>query len=387
MIPRVALGTDRLLTDRLDLIRGRRVGLITNHSGVDHRLRATADRLHESADCRLVALFGPEHGIRGDAADGDLVSGSRDARTGLPVHSLYGRTQRPEEEMLAGIEVMVYDLQDVGARFYTYLYTMSLSMEACAGQGIPFVVLDRPNPIGGRTVAGCVLEPGFASFVGLYPIPIQYGMTVGELAGLFNELFGLGVELHVVELEGWTRSMHWEETGLPWVPPSPNMPTVDTAVIYPGTCLIEGTNLSEGRGTAKPFEQLGAPWVDADLLADRLNNLDLPGVRFRPVSFRPTTSKHAGKVCHGVQLHVLDRGPFQAVRTGLEVLAALRALWPAEFAWRVPAEGIYNFDRLAGTDRLRLALDEGKPVNEILAGWTPSLDAFAERRRSFLRYA
>jgi uncharacterized protein YbbC (DUF1343 family) len=282
---------------------------------------------------------------------------------------------------------MVYDIQDVGARFYTYLYTMSLSMEACAGRGIPFVVLDRPNPINGRAVAGLILEPGFASFVGLYPIPIQYGMTVGELAILFNEVFGLGAELHVVEMAGWERGMYWEDTGLPWVSPSPNMPTVDTAVVYPGTCLVEGTNLSEGRGTTRPFEQLGAPWVDGGRLADRLNDLGLPGVRFRPVYFRPTASKHAGEVCQGVQFHVVDREPFLAVRTGLELLAAVRALWPREFAWRIPGEGIYNFDRLAGTDRVRLALEAGIPVSEVVAGWTPSLEEFAGLRRRYLRYA
>jgi len=383
----VTLGNENLFTDaHSGLIRGRRVGLITNHSGVDSLLRATADRLHASAACELVALFGPEHGIRGDAADGASVETSRDPHTGVPAYSLYGETQRPDADMLADVEVMLFDIQDVGVRFYTYLYTMSMSMEACAGRGIPFVVLDRPNPIGGEIVAGNLLDPAFASFVGLYPIPVQYGMTVGEIARLFNQVFALGADLHVVPMQGWQRHFLWDDTGLPWVAPSPNMPAVDTAVVYPGTCFFEGTNLSEGRGTTKPFEQIGAPFVDGHRLADRLNGLDLPGVRFRPVFFQPATSKHAGQVCQGVQIHVRDRSRFQAVRVGFETLAAVRQLWPGDFAWRIPAGGIYNFDRLAGTDRTRLALDEGIPVADLTATWADERRQFEQQRRSYLLY-
>jgi uncharacterized protein YbbC (DUF1343 family) len=383
----VILGNERLFDDEhVHLVRDRQVGLITNHSGVDALLRSTADRLHESGICELAALFGPEHGIRGDAADGARVETDRDPRTGAPAYSLYGKVRRPDARMLASVEVMLFDIQGVGARFYTFLYTMSMSMEACASRGVPFVVLDRPNPIGGEQVAGNLLDPAFASFVGLYPIPVQHGMTLGEIALLFNRAFAIDADLHVVPLGGWERRFYWEETGLPWVAPSPNMPTVDTAVVYPGTCFFEGTNVSEGRGTTKPFEQIGAPFIDGYHLADCLNRLALPGVRFRPVYFQPAFSKHAGQVCQGVQVHVRDRRSFQAVRTGIEMLAAVRRLWPDEFAWRVPEEGLYNFDRLAGTDRIRLALDEGIAVADLVAGWDEELERFEELRRSYLLY-
>ncbi|MBT4502789.1 MAG: DUF1343 domain-containing protein [Gemmatimonadetes bacterium] len=383
----VTLGNERLFDDeQFDLIRGQRIGLITNHSGVDSQLRATADRLHETDGCDLVALFGPEHGIRGDVADGAVVTTDRDPQTGVTAHSLYGETNKPDEHMLDRIDVMLFDIQDVGVRFYTYLYTMSLSMEACATRNIPFLLLDRPNPIGGVQIAGRVLDPPFASFVGLYPIPVQYGMTIGEIARLFNETFAIDADLHVVPLQGWKRDLFWEDTGLPWVYPSPNMPTVDTAVIYPGMCFFEGTNLSEGRGTVKPFEQVGAPFVDAYRLADYLNQLELPGVLFRPVYFQPSFGKHADQVCQGVQLHILDRSSFQAVRTGFEVIDAARRLFPDDFAWRIPGKGIYNFDRLAGTDAIRLALDRGTPVVDLVADWQPDLDRFDDLRRSFLLY-
>ena len=383
----VTLGNERLFDDeQFDLIRGQRIGLITNHSGVDSQLRATADRLHETDGCDLVALFGPEHGIRGDVADGAVVTTDRDPQTGVTAHSLYGETNKPDEHMLDRIDVMLFDIQDVGVRFYTYLYTMSLSMEACATRNIPFLLLDRPNPIGGVQIAGRVLDPPFASFVGLYPTPVQYGMTIGEIARLFNETFAIDADLHVVPLQGWKRDLFWEDTGLPWVYPSPNMPTVDTAVIYPGMCFFEGTNLSEGRGTVKPFEQVGAPFVDAYRLADYLNQLELPGVLFRPVYFQPSFGKHADQVCQGVQLHILDRSSFQAVRTGFEVIDAARRLFPDDFAWRIPGKGIYNFDRLAGTDAIRLALDRGTPVVDLVADWQPDLDRFDDLRRSFLLY-
>jgi uncharacterized protein YbbC (DUF1343 family) len=383
--PPVIPGDERLFAECADLIHGRRLGLITNPSGVDRSLRPTSERLR-AAGCQLVALFSPEHGLYGQAADGVQVAATRDPRTGVPVHSLYGATLRPDAGTLAGVDVMLFDIQDVGARFYTYLYTMSLSMEASAARGIPFVVLDRPNPNGGSTVAGALLDPAFASFVGRYPIPVQYGLTLGELARLFNEVFHLGAELHVVPLQGWRRSFCWEDTGLLWVPPSPNMPTADTARVYPGTCFCEGTNLSEGRGTAKPFEQVGAPFVDGYRLSDWLNGLDLPGAIFRAVCFQPTASKHAGQLCQGVQIHVRDRRCFQAVRTGLEILAAVRRFWPAAFAWRQPENGIHPFDRLAGTDRIRLGLERGIPVPELAAGWEEPLQAFRTLRQDFLLY-
>ena len=383
---RVVLGNEGLLEELPALVKGRRVGLITNHSGVDGDLAATADRLATSGQVDLVCLFGPEHGLRGDAADGTAVAGGRDRRTGVPVHSLYGPSRQPEAHILAGLEALIFDIQDVGARFYTYLYTMSLSMVACAEQGVPFIVLDRPNPIGGVEVEGPVLEAAFASFVGLYPIPIRHGMTVGEAARFFNGACGIGAALEVVEMRGWRRACYWEDTGLPWVAPSPNMPTVDTAVVYPGLCLCEGTNLSEGRGTTRPFEQVGAPFIDGPRLAARLNGLALPGVHFRPVYFQPTAGKYAGQVCQGVQVHVLERAAFRPVRTGLELVAAVKALWPDDFAWRVPQTGIYNFDKLAGTDQIRLQLDEGVAVEELIAGWSEAGARFAALRRQYLIY-
>ena len=383
---RVVPGCERLLADA-DLIRGRRVGLITNHSGVDARLQSTADQLHQSDLCTLVALYGPEHGIRGAAQDGEHIAHSTDERTGVPTYSLYGQVRAPDAAMLAGVELMLFDIQDVGARFYTYLYTMSLSMVACAQAGIPFLVLDRPNPIGGQAIAGNCLDPAFASFVGQYPIPVRYGLSIGELARLFNEEYGIGTELHVVAMEGWQRSFYWEDTGLPWVPPSPNMPSPETAVIYPGTCFFEGTNVSEGRGTAKPFEQFGAPFINGARLADALNSRALPGVGFRPVFFQPTAGKYAGETCEGVQVHVLDRAVFEPVGVGFEALAAVRRLYPSEFAWRVPAGGIHNFDRLAGTDQIRRALDAGATVAELQAAWDEARQAFDAIRRRYLAYS
>ncbi|NKB66000.1 MAG: DUF1343 domain-containing protein [Candidatus Latescibacteria bacterium] len=382
----VVLGNERLTAAWSDLGLGPRGGLITNHSGVDGGLVATADRLAAASGIDLVCLFGPEHGIRGDVADGAAVAGGTDQRTGVPVHSLYGPARQPDSTVLADLDALLFDIQDVGARFYTYLYTMSLSMAACAEQGVPFIVLDRPNPIGGVEIEGPVLEPAFASFVGLYPIPIRHGMSMGEAARFFNEACGIGAELIVVEMQGWQRAGYWEQTGLSWVAPSPNMPTVDTAVVYPGLCLCEGTNLSEGRGTARPFEQVGAPFVDGARLADRLNELTLPGVRFRPVYFQPTASKYAGQVCQGVQLHVLERTVFRPVRAGLELLAAVKAMWPDDFAWRVPQTGIYNFDKLAGTDQIRRQLDAGVAAEEVLDGCGQAVARFAQTRDQYLIY-
>ena len=383
---RPVLGTERLFDEHFDLIAGKRVGLITNASGVDSQLRSTADRLQNNADVKLAALFGPEHGIRGQAADGAPVGSTTDERTGLPVHSLYGPHRQPDDAMLAGLDLLLFDMQDVGVRFYTYLYTMALAMAACARRGLPFIVLDRPNPIGGLELEGNVLEPDFASFVGLYPIPVRYGLTIGEVAFLFNETFGIGANLAVVELRGWQRTSYWADTTLPWTPPSPNMPSVDTTVVYPGTCFVEGTNISEGRGTTKPFEQLGAPYLDGFRLADHLNELDLSGCRFRPVHFQPTEGKYAGEQCQGVQVHVIDRAAFVPVRTGLEIITAVRRLWSGDFAWRIPAGGIHNFDRLAGTNAVRKAIDAGTPVAEILAADHPAQEQFGEERRRFLRY-
>lgn len=382
----VRLGCERLFDDAAHLIDGHRVGLITNHSGVDRTLTATADRLHAYPHSQLVALFGPEHGIRGAAQDGEKVGTFRDPQTGVAAHSLYGDTRQPDSQMLDGIDLMLFDIQDVGVRFYTYLYTMSMSMEACAKRDIPFAVLDRPNPIGGHIFGGNILDSNFASFVGRYPIPIRYGLTIGELAQLFNSAFDIGVELHVVEMQSWQRDQYWDDTGLPWVPPSPNMPTLDTAIVYPGTCFFEGTNISEGRGTTRPFEQFGAPFVDGHHLADQLNEMQLPGAIFRPVYFQPSAGKHAGSVCQGVQLHVTQRSVFDPLRTGFAALIAVRKQSERDFAWRIPAGGIHNFDRLAGSSDLRHTIDSGCDVDELLGAWQADLVEFETLRQRHVLY-
>lgn len=397
---RVRPGLEVLLARRLELLRGRRVGLITNPTGVTPDLEGAAEALLRRG-VKVTALFAPEHGLQASAPDGMAVASGRDRRTGLPVYSLYGETPRPTPQMLREVDVLLFDMQDVGVRFYTYLWTMSYAMEAAAAAGLPFIVLDRPNPLGGHIVEGPQLEPPFASFVGRAAIPLRHSLTVGELARFFNECASapvtpaadsflrtpIGVELTVVPMEGWRREMWYDGTGLPWVPPSPAMPTLDTATLYPGTCLLEGTNLSEGRGTALPFQQVGAPWVDGYALADALNALNLPGVRFRPVRFQPTAGKWAGQECEGVHLHVTDRQALRPVTVGLQLIAAVRALHPDRFAWRPPeAEGgRWHFDLLVGSDKVRRQLEAGVSVETIAAGWEAECADFgAQRERVFL---
>lgn len=378
-------------------LKGQRVGLITNPTGVNRDLVSTVDLLHQHPDVELVALFGPEHGVRGEVQDGLPVQAATDPATGLPVYSLYGPTNKPTREMVAGLDTLAFDIQDVGARFYTYLSTMWLSLEAAAEYGLRFVVLDRPNPITGVKVEGPLLDPAFTSFVGCGPVPIRHGLTLGELALFFNDERGVGADLTVVPMAGWSRDQWYDETDLAWIPPSPNMPTLDTATVYPGTCLFEGTNLSEGRGTTKPFEWIGAPWIDGAAWARELNALDLPGVRFRPVTFVPTFArscsppeacsggppsfKFSGESCQGVQLHVRDRDCFEPVRTGLAMLATARRLWPDHFEWKTG-----HFDRLMGTDQVRLALDQGVAVEEICAGWETEEEEFLRRSRRYRLY-
>ena len=380
----LATGLDVLLREPPALLRGKRIGLITNPTGVDHELRSGIDRMAQHPALRLVALFGPEHGVRGDAQAGEHVAASKDAATGLPVFSLYGEHREPTAAMLAGIDVLVFDIQDVGARFYTYPYTLAGALRAAQRAGIPVVVLDRPNPLGGLKVEGPVLEPELASFVGEFAIPIRHGMTLGELARLFNDAFDIHAQLHVIPIEGWRRGDPEPGGTLPWVPPSPNMPTPDTALVYPGTALLEGTNVSEGRGTTRPFETIGAPFIDADVLARHMNALDLPGVVFRPTWFTPTFSKHAGLGCGGVQLHVTDAGAFVPVRTGVALLKAIHDLYPEEFRF---APGTPSFfDRLAGNAWIRQAIVQGDPVEAIEARWQPGLRRFVELRQRYLLY-
>ncbi len=372
---------------------GRRVGLVANPTSVTRALVHAADLLHAAPGVRLVALFGPEHGVRGDAQYMAAVGAERDLRTGLPVHSLYGDTPaslRPTREQLDGLDVLVFDVQDVGARYYTYQATMLLCMEAAAEAGKAFVVLDRPNPIGGVLVEGPGLRPGFESFCGLHDVAVRHGLTVGELAALFREERRLDLELTVIPCRGWRRRFSFRDTGLAWIQPSPNMPTPETALVYPGMCLLEGTNLSEGRGTTKPFELFGAPWLDGHRLAEDLAREGLPGIRFRPASFVPASDKHAGVRCHGVELVVHDPARFSAFRTGLAGVVHARRQDPARFAWRTEAyefvEGVPAFDLLCGSAREREAVEAGATVSEMSRAFAPEERAFARRRRAYLLY-
>jgi uncharacterized protein YbbC (DUF1343 family) len=384
--PPVTTGLERLFEDRVDAIRGKRFGLIANPATVDSAMRHAADRLRETG--QLKALFGPEHGIAGHAQD--HIEVEDDSAAGIPVHSLYGATRVPTPEMLEGLDALVFDVQDVGSRYYTFIWTMAHAMQACARDGKEMIVLDRPNPIDGVHLEGNLIEESHVSFVGLYPIANRHGMTVGELAELFNEEFGIGCDLTVVPMKGWVRSSWFDETGLPWVMPSPNMPTLDTATVYPGGCLFEGTNISEGRGTTRPFELVGAPWVDAHRFATELENEDLPGVFMRPASFEPAFHKFASELCGGVQQHVIDRETYRPLRTGLAIIKVLRRLWPNEFAWR---DTTYEYetekpaiDILAGNSRIREQIDADVPLAEIEDGWQADFARFEKIRTRYLLY-
>jgi uncharacterized protein YbbC (DUF1343 family) len=381
--PEVRSGVDRLASGIPPVLAGKRVGLITNHTGVTRDGRSTIDVLAAMDRLALVALFSPEHGIRGTAAPGERVASGFDERTGLPIHSLYGETRKPTPAMLRGVEALVFDIQDIGARPYTYIYTMALGMEAAREAGLPFVVLDRPNPINGVAVEGNLLEPAFATFVGMYPIPVRHGMTAGELARLFNREFGIGADLTVIEVEGWRRDQWWDETALPWVNPSPNIRRLEAAIHYPGTVFFEGTNLSAGRGSAMPFEQIGAPWLRADEVVQSMNALALPGVRFETVAFTPRTpgdGKFADTPVRGVRLVLTDREVYRPVAASLTLIATIRQLHPREFAWQVA-----HFDRLAGTDRLRHAI-ERDGLAALLREWEAEAERFRMSREPFLLY-
>lgn len=380
----VRLGIDVLMAGDAVPLRGRRVGLITNHTGRNAAGESTIDLLHEYPAVELVALYSPEHGIRGAAEAGERVASGRDARTGLPVHSLYGETRSPTSEMLEGVEVLVFDIQDIGTRYYTYVWTMALAMRAAAEHGIPFFILDRPNPIGGLQIQGNVLEPEYATFVGLYPVPMRHGLTTGELARLVNTEFGIGADLTVVPMEGWRRDMWFDETGLPWTAPSPNMPSLESATHYPGTCLFEGTNLSVGRGTPLAFQQIGAPWLDHEELARRLEAYGLPGLHVEPVVFtpeRPGDGKYGGEAVRGVRFVVTDRDHYDPTRATVAALIEIRRLHPDRLEWRSS-----HFDRLAGTDRLRRGITAGASLEEVTAGWDGQVEAFRKVREPYLLY-
>ncbi len=385
----VLLGSDRLLGS--SLLRGHRVGLVSNPASIDRRFQHTADRLLSAPDITVAALFGPQHGFDADVQDNMIETGhARDGRRQVPVYSLYSETREPTAAMLAGLDDLVIDLQDVGARIYTFVYTMANCLRAASRHGVHVIVCDRPNPIGGVRIEGPMLEPGYESFVGQFPIPMRHAMTIGELARLFNEQFGIRARLTVMEMDGWQRSMYWDETGLPWVMPSPNMPTLDTAVVYPGMVLFEGTNASEGRGTTRPFEISGAPWVDGVAASQRLNAAGYAGAWFRPVGFEPTFQKHAKQPCGGCQIHVTDRRAFAPVLTGVAVMAEYRGQDPAGFAWRQPPYEYEHvrlpIDILAGSDRLRQQIEAGVRAREIAASWEDGLREFETVRRRFLLY-
>jgi len=386
---RVVLGSERLLES--GTLAGRRVGIVCNPASIDGELRHVADRLAADTRVRLAALFGPQHGFRSDVQENMIETGhARDEIRRVPVYSLYSETREPTADMLRDLDVLVVDLQDVGTRIYTYIYTMANCLRAGRRHGVKVIVCDRPNPIGGVAVEGPMLEPGFESFVGLYPIPMRHGMTIGELARLFNEHFGIGADLDVVTMEGWHRRMYSDETGLPWVLPSPNIPTVDSTVVYPGTVLFEGTNVSEGRGTTRPFELVGAPWISAERLADAMNRLQLPGVHFRPAVFEPTFHKHAKTGCGGCQIHVVDRRLFRPVETGVALIGACRAADKSRFEWRPPPYEYEHekppIDILAGSAELRGQIEAGVTARDIARTWETSVGKFSTVRERFLAY-
>ena len=390
---RVQLGSERLLQSTR--LAGKRVGVVSNPASIDNGYGHIVDRIlalqqQGTQGVTLAAIFGPQHGFRSDVQENMIETDhAHDARRRVPVYSLYSETRQPTAEMLDALDALVLDLQDVGTRIYTYIYTMANCLMAGRTHGVPVIVCDRPNPIDGVTVEGPMLIPGYESFVGMYPIPMRHGMTIGEIARLFNEHFGIGADLEVIPMQGWQRTMYHDDTRVPWVLPSPNLPTLDSAVVYPGTVLFEGTSVSEGRGTTRPFELLGAPGVVPETFADGLNRLELPGVFFRPVIFEPTFHKHAKQTCGGCQIHVLDRQVFPAVLTGVALTAAFFKADPG-FAWRQPPyeyEAIkLPFDILAGSSELREQIEAGVAVAEIGRSWQPSVAAFERVRQSFLLY-
>lgn len=387
-------GIDVLRRSGFAALAGKRVGAIVNPTSVDADFVHLADLLAGASNVTLAALFGPEHGVRGEAQYMVAVDDvARDRRTGVPVYSLYGHSFEsltPRPAWLASLDALVFDVQDVGARYYTYIYTMALAMKAAAQAKVGFYVLDRPNPLGLEQTEGNLVGAGFRSFVGLYALPTRHGMTAGELARLLNEREGFGAELHVVRCEGLERHHWWAETGRAFIPPSPNMPTLDTALVYPGMCLGEGTNVSEGRGTCRPFEQFGAPWLDGGAVAERLEALGLPGVRFRPCSFTPTFDKFSGRSCEGAFLHVTDRRAFRSLLTGIAVFQVCRELGGADFQWRADAyefvDRVPAFDLLCGTDQVRLGLEAGRPLEQLVAGFDEQLRSFLPERERYALY-
>lgn len=404
---KVKPGVEVFLEDHLELVKGKRVGLVTNPTGVNSNLESIISLFYKNSDINLVALYGPEHGVRGNTQAGEYVSFYIDEKYKISVFSLYGQSKKPvpgmlknideymrsfdtkkdgkilEISMIESIDVLVFDIQDVGTRIYTYIATMAFCMQACTKNGIDFVVLDRPNPINGHDLEGPLLDyPEFSSFVGLYPIPVRHGMTMGELALLFNDKFlKKKANLKVIPTKGWRRRIWYDETALPWIIPSPNMPTLDTATVYPGQVYLEGTNVSEGRGTTKPFEIFGAPWIDGYELTKRFNELELPGIMFREAWFTPTFSKYKGELCGGVQLHVMDRNHFKPFETILNIIRTIMSIYPQYFKFHNE-----YFDKIMGTSKIREALEKGIDIKEIVNSCQEDLSDFSELRKSYLLY-
>jgi len=386
----VVLGLEKLLQGGTSF-RGARLGLVCNQASVDHNYQHAADLLHQHPELDLRALFGPQHGIRGDVQDNMIeTEHGIDRKTGLPVHSLYSETREPTEAMLRDIDVVVFDMQDVGCRIYTFVYTLANCMRAAKKWGKRVVVCDRPNPISGAVISGNVLEPEYASFVGQFPIPTRHGMTVAELARMFKDHFNIGCELEVVSMDVWRREYWHDETDAPWVMPSPNMPTLNSATVFPGTVHFEGTQLSEGRGTTRPFELIGAPYIDPDAYAANLNALGFPGVFFRSCGFQPTFQKHSGVSCGGVQIHVKDRKSFEPVITGVALVKLAYDMYPDQFRWKDPPyEYVYDqnpFDVISGTNKIREAIEQGSQLQEIEASWKVGLAEFRTLREGYLMY-
>ena len=405
--PAVKLGVEVLFEKHMDLIRDKRVGLITNPSGMDSHLDSIIELFRAHPDVKLVALYGPEHGVRGDAQAGQSVSYYYDKHLQLPVYSLYGQGKKkpvglhskidaymrsydtqqsgkiPVSSMLTNLDVMICDMQDAGTRVYTFEATMAHAMQACANMHIPFIVLDRPNPIGGDVIEGPILDyPKYSSFIGLCSTPLRHGFTMGELALFYQDHFLTNkVDLTVIPMENWKRDEWYDQTGLPWVMPSPNIPTLDSAIVYPGQVMLEGTDLSEGRGTTRPFEIFGAPWIDGYVLAQKLNDLHLPGVKFREVWFTPTFSKFQGKLCGGCQIHVTDRDAYRAIATTLNILATIKQLYGDKLVFHQK-----YFDDVLGNSTVLEELEKGEPVDQIIAEYQPGLDEFAKERQKYLLY-
>ena len=384
------VGADILMNEKFDLIKGKNVGLIVNHTALLSDGTHLADAINENEEVELAVLFGPEHGVRGDTTG--AVKDAIDTKTGAPIYSLYGKSYKPAQEQLENVDVLIYDIQDVGARFYTYISTLGHVMEAAADAGIPVIVLDRPNPITGLKVDGFVTEDSMKSFVAFGKLPVMHGMTVGEIAKIYNGEGMLGenkkADLTVVEMKNWTRDLWFDETNLRWVKTSPNLPVLETAVVYPGTCFFEGTNISEGRGTEKPFEFIGAPYADADSVAALLNKQNLKGVQFEAIEFTPEklpqnayAPKYTGEKCKGVYVNVVNRDTFEPVKTGVNLLWAFHKVNPDEFKWREK-----TIDRLAATPDLRKMINDGKTPDEIAASWKNDLEQFMSVRKNYLLY-